>query len=541
MNIPLPTRQRTRRKLLLAAVFLAVVAALVLLPPYINGEHYRRRIAESMSRSLGRPVHIDTVSFHILPTTGITLGGLVVDENPAFGNEPVIRANVVEATLRLSSLWRRQIEISRLSFEVDSNGSGPSVNIVRNAAGRWNLQDILTQAAHANTAPTSQSKHGPAPRFPYIEATGARVNLKLGDEKMPFSLTDADFALWLPSPQQWQIRLKALPARTDTNASDTGTITLEGTLGRASTLAAVPLNLTASWAHAPLGEATRILSGEDQQWRGLLDAGARLTGTVGAAHLDTNLHLTDLRRSDFVPADLLDVSSHCMAAADLTQVELTDTTCTLPTGGPQPITLTAASVNLQSPAAAAFSISLQQLPADWLLGWARLVTQQIPEMHVNGTLDGNLQHTAAGSDIPLWQGNLDAALQSVTRGSNTQGFAAKPVVLHMQLEDTPTTTLQLAPALIHLGENSQLTLSGDADPSQISLLFTGTATAEQLRSFGSSLFTPLGDNLAATVKSPAASSAALPVDIACIHPYTGATACQPMQAAAPKARPHHRR
>ena len=78
--------------------------------------------------------------------------------------------------------------------------------------------------------PTAQRKAGPEPRFPYIEATGARVNLKLADEKEPFSLTDADFALWLPTPAQWRVRIEGKPARTDTNISDPGTVRLEGSL-----------------------------------------------------------------------------------------------------------------------------------------------------------------------------------------------------------------------------------------------------------------------------------------------------------------------
>jgi hypothetical protein len=566
-----PTQHRTRRNLLRATAFLALVAALALLPPYINGERYRHRIAEAMSQGLGRPVHIDTVSFHLLPTVGITLGGLVVDENPAFGNEPVIRANVVEATLRLSSLWRRQIEISRLSFGVDANGSGPSVNIVRNAEGRWNLQDILTQAAHASTAPTSQTRHGSAPRFPYIEATGARINLKLGNEKMPFSLTDADFALWLASPQQWQVRLKATPLRTDTNASDTGNITVEGTLGRAATLAGVPLQLTASWAHVPLGEATRILTGVDQQWRGTLDAGATLAGTVGAAQLDTTVHLTDLRRADFVPTKLLDVSAHCTAAADIAAARLTQAACSVPDGGPQPVRLTAPAVDLQAPATTALNVAFEQMSANWLLDWARLVTQQIPDMHVVGTIDGGLQYSAAATGpTPAaavgWQGSLTAVLQSVTRNGITQDFSAKPVTLHTELRSDPSTlaTLTLDPVTVRLasaqasesqaavsqtataqtatgfGTPPQLVLAGSADATHIALRFTGAASPEQLRAFASGLFTPLGNDAASAVKAPTPTTV-VPIDIACTHPYSDAETCQQVQAAVTKSRPRRRR
>src|ERR1700733_6565500 len=229
-DVPPSLSTHALRRLLYVALAALVILLLVLLPPLISVNRYQKRIARSISDSLGRPVHLDKVSLNLLPLPGFTLENLVVDEDPAFGSEPVIRANSVRATLRISSLWRRRVEFSTISF------TDPSVNLVHLADGKWNLDSILLNAAHIDAAPTAQKKPGPAPRFPYIEATGARLNLKLGNEKTPISFTDADFALWLPDPQQWHLRLRAHPARTDTNASDTGLFSLEGTLGRAASL-----------------------------------------------------------------------------------------------------------------------------------------------------------------------------------------------------------------------------------------------------------------------------------------------------------------
>jgi AsmA protein len=161
-----PTR---RRRWILPVVAVAVLFALALTPPYLNVNRLQRRIAASMSEALGRPVHLDRVTLHLLPLPGFTLENLVVSEDAAFGFEPVIRANKVEITLRISSLWRRQVELSSVRFEVDDQGSGPSLNLVRNAQGRWNLQSLLMHAASVNAAPTVQRTAGPAPRFPYIE------------------------------------------------------------------------------------------------------------------------------------------------------------------------------------------------------------------------------------------------------------------------------------------------------------------------------------------------------------------------------------
>ncbi|HEX7158206.1 MAG TPA: AsmA family protein, partial [Edaphobacter sp.] len=188
-----------RRRLAIASVVVLVLLVLVLLPPFINVNRYQRRIAASISGSLGRPVHLDRVTLSLLPLPGFTLENFVVSEDPAFGYEPIIRANEVRATLRLSSLWRGRVEFSTIHF------TEPSVNLVHRPDGKWNIEGILLQASRVAAAPTAQEKAGPAPRFPYIEVTGARLNLKQGAEKTPFSLADADFALWLPNPEQWRL------------------------------------------------------------------------------------------------------------------------------------------------------------------------------------------------------------------------------------------------------------------------------------------------------------------------------------------------
>jgi hypothetical protein len=299
-------------------VILCVVVALLLLfftPPLVNVNRLKRRIATSISASLGRPVQLDHVTLHLLPVPGFTLQNFVVSEDPAFGAEPIIRANVVDVTLRPSSLWRRHVEFSTMKFE------SPSLNLVRNAAGMWNVQSLLMHAASVSTAPTAQRKAGPEPRFPYIEATDARVNVKLGEEKKPFSLTDADFALWLTSPQEWRVRAKGTPARTDANISDPGTVKLEGSLKRAATMAEVPVDLTASWSGAPMGEASKMLTGQDAGWRGNLNVEASLVGNLGAAKLTTTIHMEELRRAEFVPLETMDVVTECRGTVDVTTAD----------------------------------------------------------------------------------------------------------------------------------------------------------------------------------------------------------------------------
>jgi AsmA family len=528
-----PPRSRTRRRLVFFAAAVLVLLALVFTPPLLNVNRLRRRFATSMSQSLGRPVHLDKVTLHLLPIPGFTLENLVVSEDPAFGYEPVIRAQQVEATLRVSSLWRRQVEFSTIRFmEVD--GNHPSLNIVRNAQGRWNLQEILVQAAHVNTAPTGQRRAGADPRFPYIEATGARINLKLGEEKMPFSLTDADFALWLPSPQQWHVRLQGIPARTDTNASDTGVIRLEGTLDRAAKFVDVPLNLTASWAHAQMGEASILVTGEDAGWRGTVDMGATLTGRLGSASLATDIHLTDLRRADFVPVKLLDVSAHCTATADAMIVTLVQAACTLPTSGSQPIVVSSSSLDLQRPDQSAAGIEINAVPLAWALDWTRLFSQRVPgDLQPEGKIDGHIQR-AAGRAASPWTGDLRATLlPSVSTESSAHPAASSVPTIFNGRMTTATVyprgaaalSLQLQPTVVRLGTGSQVTLAGEADTSGYMLHLYGNASAMQVKALAK-ILPPLGDGLD-TILPPGKAVADVmhDVSLSCSRPWGGTPRC----------------
>ncbi len=517
---PLPPR---RRRLLWTLVALLVLLLLAITPPLLNVNRLRRRIAASMSASIGRPVRLDGVSLHLLPMPGFTLTNLVVSEDPAFGYEPTIRAGEVEATLRPSSLWRRQVEFSTIRFVE------PSLNLVRNAQGRWNLQSLLVHAAQVDTAPTAQSKAGPQPRFPYIEATGARVNLKLGQEKQPFSLTDADFALWLPSSQQWRVRLKAKPARTDSNIADPGTMRLEGSLERAATMALVPVDLVASWRDAPLGEASRLLTGQDAGWRGTLDLDATLSGELGAAKLATSVHVNDLRRADFVPVTSLDLNLDCNGTLETTAAVIHDPECVLHSPRVDAI---ADTIDLTSRATSGVRIGSPGVPENWLLNWARLFSQRVPAGASGiGKVTGSVASVpGVGSATVAWQGQVHGDLAAAFPGfppgaAGTPGQAPKPS--QFTITSGPGGAVLAPVNLAGAGDTPPLWLSGEADRKGYRLNLQGTATAQQIHALRA-MFPPLTDGLEPALLSPAEPrDKALKVDVACTRAWGAAQTCAP--------------
>lgn len=519
------SRSHLRRFWLICAT-IAVVLSLVLLPPLINISRYQRRIVTSISGSLGRPVHLDRVSISLLPLPGFDIENLVVDEDPAFGYEPIIRANKVHATVRLSSLWRRRVEFSTISF------TEPSVNLVSSAAGKWNIEGILLQASHIDTAPTAQAKAGPAPRFPYIEATGARINFKEQQEKKPFSLIESQFALWSPDPNQWRLRLRAKPSRTDSNASDTGTIELETTLGRGETLAGIPINLEGQWRDAPLGEASRVLTGHDAGWRGNLVLSANIRGTVGESAVTSRLHLMGARRADFVPQQPLSAEVECFATATAIFHSFQDVRCSWPPNGNGPtMALTGEVPNIRRLEDASVQIGTSGIPAATLLNWARVVTPGIADgVEATGNLVGSL--TYDGATTHHWTGKLtlhDAGLTTTETGAAS--LVSGDVLLQTPQTAIPDTRYRrnnsastpaqdgfaLSITGLQLGGHDAGVLTGQLNPTAYTLRLQGSATEDRLSQLAHAFPAAAGDLIEAAGSGHA--SGPFRVDLTSAHAW----------------------
>jgi uncharacterized protein involved in outer membrane biogenesis len=111
------TPKRKHRRLWLVLAAFAVVLAVVILPPLVSISRYKSQITHLIAASLGRPVRLSSVNLRLLPRPGFELTNLTVEEDPAYGAEPILHANSVTASFRLLPLWRGRLEIGRISVD----------------------------------------------------------------------------------------------------------------------------------------------------------------------------------------------------------------------------------------------------------------------------------------------------------------------------------------------------------------------------------------------------------------------------------------
>lgn len=319
-------RQKKHRRIWLALAALVTLLAVLIVPPFLSISSYKSRITSLMAESLGRPVRLSSVKLRLLPRPGFVLYDLVVDEDPAFGAEPLLHATTVTASIRLLTLWRGRLELSGISVDE------ASLNVVRSPDGNWNLDSLLRTAA--TKAGPAQGRSTTAPPFPDIAATNSRVNFKSGIEKLPFSLIATDLSVSQSNPGAWRLRLRGQPVRTDVSLAqaDTGIVELEASARRTPDLRQMPIHLDLDWRYAQLGQLTRLATGSDAGWRGDLRGEVHLDGTAESALVKTRLRATDVHRAEFAPAAPMDFDANCGFVYHYTTRSLEKLVCDSPLG-----------------------------------------------------------------------------------------------------------------------------------------------------------------------------------------------------------------
>jgi hypothetical protein len=370
----------SKRRVVIAAV--VILLGLFLVRP--GAARLKARIANSISRAVGRQVEIGSVHLRFLPQPGFDLENVVIYEDPAFGAEPMLRAPEVTAMVRLTSLVRGRLDIARLEL------TEPSLNLVRRADGRWNWADLLERTARTPLAPTAKSKSEARTGFPYIEASSGRINFKAGQEKKPYALLNADFALWQESENTWGTRLQAQPLRTDMSLSDTGLLRMSGTWQRAGSLRETPLQFSLEWDGGQLGQLTKLVSGNDKGWRGEVRLDTTLSGTPTALQVAVDTSIQDFHRYDISSSEGLRLTAHCDGRYSSVEGVMHEIFCSAPVGNGM-ITLHG-DAGLPGVRRVDLALNLESVPVSAVAQLARRAKKNLPADLVS---TGNVQGSFA--------------------------------------------------------------------------------------------------------------------------------------------------
>lgn len=477
---------------------LVIIALGIFLPPNINGARFSKRLASALSNALGREVKIGSVKYRLLPRPGFDVYDFKVMDDPAYSAEPLLLCGKVTADLRLTSLWQGRLEIANLDLTDDV--APPSLNLVF-ANGHWNVESLLLRVEQVPTAPTAKRSAEQRSRFPYIQASSGRINLKVGPEKKPYALTNTDFAFWLAAENTWHIRLEGHPVRTDMNLNDTGTVRLEGDVTRSGTLRDMPVKLQASWEKAQLGQFSSLVVGQDKGWRGALNVGAQITGPLADLRINATAALNEFRRFDINRNVMPQIQTRCLGGYAQSVLNLKCDT-PLGTGG------LLATIHF-APSAQNYDLSLvaNRVPLSLLAQLARQARRSFPD---DFTASGDLNaafgfHSRAG--VHDFHGTGMTSSFMVQSAVGDKPFAVSAVRFHIGA-DTPglvvpkkkksnlpnspippsaafePSALTIDAFSVQMGTSTTLELQGNLDGSGYYVSAKGMVPLERLLAFG---------------------------------------------------------
>lgn len=263
---------RNRKWLRWAAILaLAWIALSVGISSVLRTRKARRYLTAHLETSFGRAVEVDRFTFSLLDGPRLSAERVTVAEDSRFGHEYFLRAARLTASPRWLALLAGRFEFGRLSLEQ------PSLNLVRDAIGHWNIESWLPPAVPGSRgrepAGDAAPKNGVAQtaRLYRIDIDGGRIDFKQGDDKSPFALVNVSGRLDQIEPGRWGIDLEALPMRAGVELQEAGTLRLRGTIaGTSARLQPAQLSLT--WREASLADAIRLARGLDLGARGQIEA-----------------------------------------------------------------------------------------------------------------------------------------------------------------------------------------------------------------------------------------------------------------------------
>jgi len=239
-------------------------------------------LAAHLARAFGRSVEVRHFNILLLPRPVLDAEQVSIGEDSAFGNEYFLRAERLTGVLRWGGLVRGHVEFGTLSL------SRPSLILVRNEGGEWNLERWLPPAK--STLGAGSRFYGPRPqqtlsnRLQKIDIDDGRINFKIGDEKLPFAFLGVSGSVEQVSSGRWRLQLESQPWRSGVTLQSAGTLLVSGDVAGTSARLQ-PAEIRVHWGKASLADLLRLLRGRDYGVRGVF-------ALDGTAKSDANDRIT---------------------------------------------------------------------------------------------------------------------------------------------------------------------------------------------------------------------------------------------------------
>src|SRR5262249_3116817 len=136
----------------LLVVIVLLVAAALIVPHFIDVNHYHARIQNELQKRLGRDVSLGEMKLKLLPPA-FEVDNAVIGEDKSFDStRPFAQAEKLAVSVQLWPLLRKELEVNSLELV------RPHIEMIRNGEGVWNFASLGQEpkAEPATKTPNAQ-------------------------------------------------------------------------------------------------------------------------------------------------------------------------------------------------------------------------------------------------------------------------------------------------------------------------------------------------------------------------------------------------
>lgn len=135
--------------IILGSLIALVIIGVLCIPFLVDAEKFRPMVESKGQEALGRTLTIKSMQVSLLKG-GVVLEGVSVGDDPAFSKQPFLTAKSLTVGVEMMPLlMSRDIRVTSVELEE------PQINLMHNAAGKWNFSTLGANAAQSNKTPSS--------------------------------------------------------------------------------------------------------------------------------------------------------------------------------------------------------------------------------------------------------------------------------------------------------------------------------------------------------------------------------------------------
>jgi AsmA protein len=239
--------------IILGSVVALIIIVVIALPFLVDAEKFRPMVESKAKEALGRSITIKKMDVSLLKG-GVVLDGVSVADDPAFSNQPFLVAKSLTVGVEMMPLiMSREVHVT--SVQLDE----PQINLMHNAAGKWNFASLGAAKPRESKTPSSGTQ-----------------NISIQDLRIAHGRITVDQAIKRHVYDDVNVRVQnfsdktAFPFSVDAKAPGGGSISVEGEAGPMA---------KGDITETPLHGTIKV-EGLDLAASGFVDPGSGLSGIV---------------------------------------------------------------------------------------------------------------------------------------------------------------------------------------------------------------------------------------------------------------------